>query len=50
MPRNGLVPSLKETGKNRRDQAETSNTPNEWIGLCLRAVHQKFTVVHSPNT
>ena len=26
------------------------NPPNGRIGFCLRAVHQKFTIVHSPNT
>ena len=26
------------------------NPPNDRIGFCLRAVHQKFTIVHSPNT
>jgi len=42
----GLVTARRETPRERN----APKNSDDRIGFCLRAVHQKFTIVHSPNT
>ena len=48
-----LTPETAAKGAQRREHGGdpgSGNTPSAISKFCLRAFHQKFTIVHSPNT